>query len=85
MIEWLGHYEAASSTLAELSHRACTNQFFSPLCHRMWNKLLNANDDLKTSLVKMSNTPAGSAVAQFYIYNFYLAATKKILTIVFKS
>ena len=64
VIEWLGQYEAASSALAELSHRACTNQFFSPLCHRMWNKLLNANDDLKTSLVKMSNTPAGTVVCK---------------------
>ena len=82
VIEWLGQYEAASSALAELSHRTCTNQFFSPLCHRMWNKLLNANDDLKTSLVKMSNTPAGSAILQLK----FLAVTKKILSIfVFKK
>ena len=76
VIEWLGQYEAASSALAELSHRACTNQFFSPLCHRMWNKLLNANDDLKTSLVKMSNTPAGSAILKLkFLYLF----SKKLL------
>ena len=59
--EWFGQYEAvlASSSIADLSHRACTNQIYSPLCQRLWNRLLNANDDLKTSLVKLSNTPAG--------------------------
>ena len=59
-IKWFGYYEAASSSLAGIFHKICTNQIYSSLCHRTWNTMLNAKDDLTTSLVKMSNIPAGN-------------------------
>ena len=93
--EWFGQYEAvlASSSIADLSHRACTKQIYSPLCQRLWNRLLNANDDLKTSLVKLSNTPAGNKLIKktpYYVKSvlfgdYFSTKTSEMGEIVFQS
>ena len=70
-IKWFGYYEAASSSLADILHQICTIQIYSSLCHRTWNSILNAKDDLTTSLVKMSNIPAGNALSIKNSNSFY--------------